>query len=138
MTISAEASTIQRRTNATSALTLRYATSSARILLSLIFMTTGLAKLLGMGAMVLLFQTIGLGEELRYAAGLAEIGAALLLITPGGHFPGGLLVGALSLAATVAHLLLIDGNPFPAAGLLTLALFVIWRTRPQRWRRATA
>lgn len=138
MTISAEASTIPRRTNATSALALRYATSSARILLSLIFMTTGLAKLLGMVAMVQLFQTIGLGEELRYAAGLAEIGAALLLITPAGHFLGGLLVGALSLGATVAHLVLIDGNPFPAAGFLALALFVIWRTRPQHGRRAAA
>lgn len=134
MTISAEASSITRRTSATSALALRHATSSARILLSLIFMTTGLAKLFGMGTMVHLFHTIGLGEELRYAAGLAEVGAALLLIMPAGHFLGGLLVGLLSLSAVVAHVIVTGESLFPAAAFLMLALFVIWRTRPESWR----
>lgn len=131
MTISAEASHIGRRTNPSQDLFLRYATSSARILLSLIFTTTGLAKLLGMATMVQMFDAIGFGQELRYAVGLIELGGAALLLMPGGHFLAGLLMTATMLGAVLAHLFLIGSGAFPAAALLTLAAFVAWRSRPE-------
>jgi uncharacterized membrane protein YphA (DoxX/SURF4 family) len=79
---------------------------AAQILLGMIAIAAGYAKLSGAGLMVHHFQQIGLGQGFLMVAGTAEIVAGLCLLLPRGGILGALLltsvmVGALGM--TLGH-----------------------------------
>jgi uncharacterized membrane protein YphA (DoxX/SURF4 family) len=79
---------------------------AAQILLGVIAITAGYAKITGVGPMVHQFQAIGLGQGFLMVAGTAEILAGLCLLLPRGGILGAFLltsvmVGALGL--TIGH-----------------------------------
>jgi uncharacterized membrane protein YphA (DoxX/SURF4 family) len=79
---------------------------AVQVLLGVIAIAAGYAKLIGTGLMVQQFQTLGLGPTFLTAAGLAEIAAGLCLLLPRGGILGAVLltcvmVGALGM--TIGH-----------------------------------
>lgn len=79
-----------------------------RVILAALFLFAGYLKLSGAEMEVQIFETVGLGQWLRYATGLAEvIGAIALLVPPVSAF-GALILLAVDIAAfgaqvTVLH-----------------------------------
>jgi hypothetical protein len=54
-----------------------------------------------------------------------------MLLVPGLYAYGALLLSCTMAGAVATHLFLIGGSPFPAIGLLVLALAVCWLRRDQ-------
>jgi len=89
---------------------------AAQILLGLIAMAAGYAKLTGAGLMVQQFQMLGIGQGFLSIAGAAEIVAGLCLLLPRGGIVGavllaGVMVGALGV--TVGHVASAATQPHP-------------------------
>ncbi|WP_068030213.1 DoxX family protein [Rhodoplanes sp. Z2-YC6860] len=79
---------------------------AAQIVLGLIAMAAGYAKITGTGLMVQQFQMLGIGQSFLTIAGAAEIAAGFCLLLPRGGILGavllaGVMVGALGI--TVGH-----------------------------------
>lgn len=90
---------------------------AAQILLGVIAMAAGYAKLSGTGLMVQQFQLLGIGQSFLTIAGAAEIVAGLCLLLPRGGILGavllaGVMVGALGV--TVGHVASAVAQPRPA------------------------
>jgi uncharacterized membrane protein YphA (DoxX/SURF4 family) len=90
---------------------------AAQILLGMVAIAAGYAKLTGTGLMVQQFQTIGLGQGFLMVAGTAEIVAGLCLLSPRGGILGALLltcvmVGALGI--TIGHVASATAAPAPS------------------------
>jgi uncharacterized membrane protein YphA (DoxX/SURF4 family) len=93
---------------------------AAQILLGLIAMAAGYAKITGTGLMVQQFQMIGIGQSFLTVAGAAEIVAGLCLLLPRGGILGavllaGVMVGALGV--TVGHVASAVAQPHPTSAL---------------------
>jgi uncharacterized membrane protein YphA (DoxX/SURF4 family) len=93
---------------------------AAQILLGVIAMAAGYAKLTGAGLMVQQFQMLGIGQSFLTIAGAAEILAGLCLLLPRGGILGavllaGVMVGALGV--TVGHVASAVAQPRPATSL---------------------
>ena len=79
---------------------------SAQILLGMIAIAAGYAKLTGAGFMVHQFQVLGLGHGFLFAAGCAEIAAGLCLMLPRGGILGAVLLVCVmvgTLGGTIGH-----------------------------------
>ena len=79
-----------------------------RVLIGLLFLGAGLAKLAGVQHMIDEFDQVGFGQWLRFATGLAEVGGALLLVRArtvsiGAAALIAVCAGALYAQATVLH-----------------------------------
>lgn len=105
--------------------------SVLRVLLSLAFLTIGVAKLTGSLHTVQTFDAFGWGQSFRYATGVLDVVGALLVLVPQWASYGALLLtctvglGAVLSWRRPADLL--------AACLLTLlAVSVAWLTRLRR------
>jgi uncharacterized membrane protein YphA (DoxX/SURF4 family) len=90
---------------------------AAQILLGVIALAAGYAKLNGAGLMVHQFQAIGLGQGFLTVAGTAEIVAGLCLLMPRGGILGAVLltcvmVGALGM--TLGHVASATAAPAPS------------------------
>jgi len=90
---------------------------AAQILLGVIAIATGYAKLTGTGLMAQQFEALGLGSTFLTAAGLAEIAAGLCLLLPRGGILGAVLlccvmVGALGI--TIGHVASATAAPAPS------------------------
>ena len=90
---------------------------AAQILLGMIAIAAGYAKLSGTGVMVHHFQQIGLGQGFLMVAGTAEIIAGLCLLLPRGGILGAVLltsvmVGALGM--TLGHVASAGSRPAAA------------------------
>jgi uncharacterized membrane protein YphA (DoxX/SURF4 family) len=105
---------------------------SLRILLALVFLAAGSAKLAAVPQMVQVFDLLGFGQWFRIVTGLVEVGGAALLLAPRTGFVGGLLLAATMVCATAAHLLVLPGSPLPAMVLALLSGVVAWQLRPAR------
>lgn len=90
-----------------------------RILLFLAFAAAGGAKLAGAGDMARLFDAIGLGQWFRYATGLLELIAALLVLHSRLAPFGAFLMLCILAGALVTHLV-VGGSALPALLLLAL------------------
>ena len=93
---------------------------AAQILLGLIAIAAGYAKLSGTGLVVQQFQMLGVGQVFLTIAGTVEIGAGLCLLLPRGGILGavllaGVMIGALGI--TVGHVASAVAQPQPAASL---------------------
>jgi uncharacterized membrane protein YphA (DoxX/SURF4 family) len=90
---------------------------AAQILLGMVAIAAGYAKLTGTGMMVQQFQAIGLGQGFLMMAGTAEIAAGLCLMSPRGGVLGAVLltsvmVGALGI--TIGHVASATTAPAPS------------------------
>jgi uncharacterized membrane protein YphA (DoxX/SURF4 family) len=89
---------------------------AAQILLGVIAIAAGYAKLTGTGVMVQQFQTIGVGHGFLMMAGTAEIAAGLCLLSPRGGILGALLLASVMIGAlgiTIGHVASATAAPAP-------------------------
>ena len=91
---------------------------AAQILLGVIAIAAGYAKLGGSGLMVQQFQALGLGHGFLTVAGCAEILAGLCLLLPRGGILGAVLLTCVmvgALGVTIGHVASAVAQPAPAS-----------------------
>jgi uncharacterized membrane protein len=101
------------------------------VLLAIVFLFAGGAKLIGAPAMVHEFAQIGIGQWFRYVTGLLEVSGAIGLLIPQFRLWAALQIATVMLGATAVNLMLLQ---LPAlarltAVLMALALLVAWLRR---------
>jgi len=92
--------------------------------LGLIYVCAGSAKLLGADIMVEAFDVTGLGQSLRIAVGILEIGGGVCLFVPRASVYAAMMLGCTILGilgATIGHMarLGVDQQPFVRPQLIT-------------------
>lgn len=97
-----------------------------QIVLSLVFLSAGIAKLAGVPMMVQGFELLGLGQWFRYMTGTIEVVGAVALLVPALAGYAGLLLSGVMVGAIVAHMTRMPGSPVPAMVLLAMSGFVAW------------
>ncbi|MFG2425877.1 DoxX family protein [Streptomyces sp. NPDC048448] len=100
-----------------------------QVILAVVFVMAGGAKLGGAKAMVDLFQEVGVGQWLRYVTGSLEVAGAVLLLVPRLSALGGLTLTGVMAGGFLTCLFVIDQSPAPTALLLVLAAVVTWNRR---------
>jgi putative oxidoreductase len=104
-------------------------TWSLQIVLAMIFLTVGMAKISGVQSSVDMFQRIGMGQWLRYLVGMVEVACSvLLLFGPYASLGAGVLMIVMA-GAVMSHLWLIGGSVAPAMGLGLIAGGVLYLRR---------
>jgi putative oxidoreductase len=97
-----------------------------QIILAVVFISAGLAKLSGVESMEKMFGSIGIGQWFRYFVGAVELVSGLLLFSSVYSVIGATLILMTMAGAVLVHLFLIGGNAMPAFILGSLsALFLI-------------
>lgn len=99
---------------------------AVQVMLGVIAIATGYAKLIGTGLMVQQFQALGLGPTFLGAAGLAEIAAGLCLLLPRGGILGAVLLTCVmvgALGVTIGHLASSLSAPATAPAAFTATSF---------------
>jgi uncharacterized membrane protein YphA (DoxX/SURF4 family) len=104
---------------------------ACQILAAAQFFLTGVDKVSGAPPMVQLFDTVGLGQWLRYATGCLEIGSAALLLMPSAAALGAAGLAVVMIGALTAHATVLPAPPTRALILLLMVSFVFWVRR--RW-----
>ena len=102
-----------------------------QIALAGMFLLAGGSKLLGVPAMVGLFDAIGIGQWFRYLTGLIEVSSALALLVPSIAVFGALALVATMVGAIATHLFIVGGSPAMPAILLLGSASVVWARRHQ-------
>ena len=102
-----------------------------QIALAGMFLLAGGSKLLGVPAMVGLFDAIGIGQWFRYLTGLVEVGSALALLVPSIAVFGALALVPTMVGAIATHLFIVGGSPAMPAVLLIASAGVVWARRHQ-------
>jgi putative oxidoreductase len=75
-----------------------------RIIVALLFLYVGLDKFAGTRVWVRIFDTIGIGQWLRYLTGFLQIGGAILVLVPRTFRVGIALLACTMLGACIAWL----------------------------------
>jgi uncharacterized membrane protein YphA (DoxX/SURF4 family) len=102
-----------------------------KVVLCLIFLSIGAAKLIGTAQTVQLFEAIGWGQWFRYLTGILDVVGAVLLFVPRWTFYGALLLVCTIGSATMFYLILLHHNPAVPLTLTLLAASLAWVTRPR-------
>jgi putative oxidoreductase len=102
-----------------------------QILVAVVFVRSGSAKLIDAPAMVSLFDMIGVGQWFRYFTGALEITGALLLIIPRASFFGAALLSGVMVGAVATHLFIVPSSPVLPLFLLAVCVFIAWGRRDQ-------
>ena len=102
-----------------------------QVALAGMFLLAGGSKLLGVPAMVALFDAIGIGQWFRYVTGLIEVGSAIVLLVPSFAVFGALALVPTMVGAIVTHLFIVGGSPAMPAILLLGSAAVVWIRRHQ-------
>ncbi len=110
---------------------MKYLSIGLRAVLTLAFVGAGGAKLAGVEMMVGTFDAIGVGQWFRYATGIIEVGAAVLLWLPGRQALASALLGATMVGAILAHLLILGPSAIPAIVLGLISAAVVYLHRDQ-------
>jgi putative oxidoreductase len=102
----------------------------AQVALAAMFLMAGGSKLVGVPAMVSLFDALGFGQWFRYVTGIIEVASGIALLVPSAAVFGAMLLIPTMLGAAAANLFL--GQP-PAVPLVLLlvAAAVAWTRRNQ-------
>ena len=99
--------------------------------MALAFIAAGSAKLLGVPAMIALFDAIAIGQWFRYVTGGLEVLGAALLIVPRATAFGAALLVCVAAGAVAAHLTVLHTAPTAPAVLLALTALITWGRRSQ-------
>lgn len=94
-----------------------------QITVFIVFLITGISKIVGTENMMTLFIKIGLGEWFRYLTGSLEVIGALLILFPRSAFWGGFMLASLTIGEFFTHLLITGDSVIP-----TFILFMIAAT----------
>jgi putative oxidoreductase len=100
-----------------------------KIAFALAFLGAAGAKLAGNSTMVAEFDTVGLGQWLRYVTGLIEVAGAVLLLVPRSALYGALLLAMVCAGALVAQVTAIHQDWIHTVVMGGLLLFVAWTQR---------
>jgi putative oxidoreductase len=93
------------------------------------FLLAGSSKLLGVPAMVALFDAIGIGQWFRYVTGLIEVVSAVALLVPSLAAFGALALAATMTGAIATHLFVVPGSVVMPVLLLIGSLVIAWARR---------
>ena len=105
------------------------ATWVLQVVLGLLFIGGGMAKLFGDATMVGLFDEIGAGAWLMYFVGACEVAGGIGLMIPRLCGPAAAALGLLIVGAIVTNVVIVDENPaLPIVYLAVLAV-ITWRRR---------
>ncbi|WP_264051076.1 DoxX family protein [Methylobacterium flocculans] len=104
---------------------------SLQVLLALVFLAAGGAKLAGVPMMVEVYDFIGVGQWFRIVTGLVEVAGAIALLVPGYAAFAALWLACTMVGAIVAHLTALPTPAAPAAVLLALTATLAWLRRDQ-------
>lgn len=100
-----------------------------RIVMAVVFVAGGAMKLGGTHAMVALFDTVGIGQWLRFAVGGCELVGGLLLLVPRAAGAAALGLIAVVIAAGMTQVVFLRQPPLmPLACFLVLAI-IAWAER---------
>lgn len=98
--------------------------------LALVVLAAGLAVLTGFDRMGHRLEVLGAATWTRFPIGLAQIAAAVLLMTPRRLGYGAALALGAGLAATLAHLTVLGWDSAPPAMLITaVSGLLLWQNR---------
>lgn len=104
---------------------MHYVSLALRVLLAIVFVAAGGAKLFGVAMMVETFEAIGWGQWFRYFTAAVEIGSAALLWVPGTQVVGAALLCITMICGALFHLFVIGPSADPALVLAALCAIVI-------------
>lgn len=105
---------------------------SLQVVLAIVFLGAGGAKLAGVPMMVEIYDLLGLGQGFRIVTGLVEIAGAIGLLVPGFALGAAVWLACTMAGAVLAHVLVLPTPAAPAVVLLVLCLVVAWLRRDQR------
>lgn len=102
------------------------------LLVAVVFMAAGGAKLIGNSGMVQEFAQIGIGQWFRYFTGILEVSGAVGILIPQFRFRAALQIAAVMAGATVANLFILHIPVLAGltAALMALVLSLAWQWRP--------
>ena len=102
-----------------------------QVLVAAAFLAAGGSKLVGVPAMVVLFDAIGIGQWFRYVTGAIEMGSAIALLVPSLAPYGALALVATMVGAVFTHIFIVGGSPLPPLVLLAASAAIAWARRDQ-------
>ena len=102
-----------------------------KLVLAALFLFFGGAKLVGLPAMVEVFDHVGVGQWFRYLTGLLEVGGAALLLWPATTALGALILLMVSIGAALAQLLVLHEDVIHAIVLAIPLAAIAWFHRGQ-------
>jgi putative oxidoreductase len=102
----------------------------AQAALAVMLLMAGGSKLIGVPAMVSLYDAIGLGQWLRYVTGAIEVCAAVALVIPAAALFGAILLVPMMFGWLTANLILGQSPAVPLVLLLVVSS-VAWTRRNQ-------
>jgi putative oxidoreductase len=76
--------------------------------------------------MIQVFDAVSVGQWFRYTTAIVEFASAILLLIPALSGIGALLLVPITIAAILAHVLIIGGSPALSIGLLLIVSAVAW------------
>jgi putative oxidoreductase len=102
----------------------------AQVALAVMLLVAGGSKLVGVTAMVTLYDAIGLGQWFRYVTGAIEVSAGVALLIPSAALFGAIPLVPMMFGAATANLIL-GRSPAVPLMLLLVAAAVVWTRRTQ-------
>lgn len=102
-----------------------------QVLLALVFVMAGLAKVFGEQATVEMFATIGIGQWFRYLVGVLGIAGALGVLVPRLSGLAALGLVCLMVGAVLTNLFVLGASPLLPLAIMVLSALVVWRRWPQ-------
>ena len=93
----------------------------AQVALAVMFLMAGGSKLVGVPAMVSLFDALGVGQWFRYVTGVIEVASGIALLVPSAAVFGAMLLIPTMLGAVAANLFLGQSPAVPLVLLLVAA-----------------
>lgn len=109
-----------------------------QLLLAALFATAGGMKLAGAPSMIETFDSIGMGQWLRYVTGIVELAGGLALLLPVLAPFAAVVLAATMVGATLAHLFVLPGAPLLAIVLFALCALIAWKGRDHILRQVAA
>ena len=102
------------------------------IALAVVFIASGVPKLIGVQAMVQAFTQIGFGQWLRYLTGVMEVCGGVGVLIPKLRFWAALMIAVVMVGATLTNLFIVHapGTAVLTIALLAMALTLAWTHRP--------
>ena len=106
-----------------------FALWALQMVLALMFVMAGSAKLFGDPAMVEMFDAIGIGQWFRYVVGGLEVAGAVGVLVP--RFSGLAALGlvCLMVGATLTNVVVLGASPLLPHVLLVVGALVAWGRR---------
>ena len=102
-----------------------------KLVLAVLFLFTGGAKLAGLPAMVEVFELVGFGQWFRYFTGALELSGAALLLWSATTVYGALLLAIVSIGAFLAQLLVLHEDVIHCIVLAVILAPIVWAHREQ-------